>query len=76
MISDRGFDFIDVPNVMLVHPCDAFGQAPMGKPIQRLTSFGIAGIRQFLVTVDDVVAAPLQLFRHRGLPLPETPSIK
>ncbi|QSW22813.1 hypothetical protein J0664_18845 [Rhizobium leguminosarum] len=66
VIGDHGFDFVDIPNVMLVHPSDSVGQALMGKPIQRFTSLGIADIRQFPVTVDDVITAPLQLFRHRG----------
>lgn len=50
LFGDHGFDFIDVSNVMLVHPCDTVRQALMGRPIQRwFTCLRIACIRQFPV---------------------------
>ena len=49
LISDQGFDFVYIPNVVLVH-----------KTIQRFTSLWIAFIRQLSVTVDGVVTTPPQ----------------
>jgi len=60
LISDHGFDFVYIPNVMLVLPCDAVRHALERKAIQRLTSLWIALISQLSVTVDGVVTAPPQ----------------
>jgi len=44
-----------MPNVVLV--CEAF---------RRFTGFGIASISQFAVTMNGMVAAPLQFIAHRS----------
>ena len=60
VISDQGFDFVYIPNVMLVPPCDAVRHALERKAIQRFTSLWIALISQLSVTVDGMVTAPPQ----------------
>ncbi|MGF6230023.1 hypothetical protein QFZ27_003978 [Inquilinus ginsengisoli] len=55
LIRDQGFDFVDIPNMVLMH-----------KAIQRFTSLRITLIRQLPVTIDGVVTAPSQFFTHRG----------
>ena len=49
MVGDQGFYFIYMPNVVFV--CEA---------IRRFTGFRIASISQFAVTMNGMVAAPLQ----------------
>jgi hypothetical protein len=44
--------------------------------IQRFTRLGIALIGEFAVTVNDVIAAPLQFSGDRGLACSRTPSTK
>jgi hypothetical protein len=50
-----GFYFIYMPNVVLVPAA-----------IQRFTSFRIALISQFIVTINSMVAVPPQFFADRG----------
>ena len=54
LVGDQGFYFIYVPNVVLVY--DA---------IRRFTGFRIALISQFVVTMNGMVAAPLQFIADR-----------
>jgi hypothetical protein len=56
LVGREGPDLLDVPDPMLE-----------GRGVQGLTGPGIAPIRQVLVTVDGVIAPPLQLLGHRGL---------
>ena len=37
MIGDQGFDFVHMPNPVLVPPSEAVRRALMGRPIQRFT---------------------------------------
>jgi hypothetical protein len=60
LIGDHRFDFVHIPDVMLVPPCDAVRHALMGKPIHRFPRLWIALISQLAVTVDGVVTAPPQ----------------
>jgi hypothetical protein len=55
LVGDQGSYFIYMPNVVLV--CEAF---------PRFTSFGIASISQFAVTMNGMVAAPLQFIARRS----------
>jgi len=55
LVGDYGFYFIYMPNVVLVR--DA---------IRRFASFRIAFISQFIVTVNGMIAAPLQFFADRS----------
>jgi hypothetical protein len=55
LVCDRGFYFIYMPNVVLV--CEA---------IRRFASFRIASISQFVVTMNGMVAAPLQFIADRS----------
>ena len=57
LISDQGFDFVNIPNVVLV-PKPNVMLVP--KAIQRFTGLWIALISQLTVTVDGVVTAPPQ----------------
>jgi hypothetical protein len=50
LISDQEFDFVYIPNSVLVH-----------KTIQQFTSLRIAFIRQLSITIDGVVTALPQL---------------
>lgn len=65
LIVDQCFYFINMPNVV-------FGF----KAIRRGTSFRIALIRQFTVTMNSMVAAPLQFVADRSFAAPETPPIR
>ena len=56
LVGDQGFDLVHVPDVVLV-----------GEAISRFTGFGVASISQFAVTMDGVVAAPLQFIADRSL---------
>jgi hypothetical protein len=40
LIGDHGFDFVYIPNVMLVPPCNAVRHALVGKPIPGSPVFG------------------------------------
>jgi hypothetical protein len=56
LVSDQGPYLIDIPDVVLV-----------GDGIRRLTSFRVASVSQFAVTVDSMVTPPLQFIADRGL---------
>ena len=61
--GDQGFYFLYAPNVVL-GPEDSRGL--VREAIRQLTSFRIAWISQFTVTIDGMVAAPLQFFADRS----------
>jgi hypothetical protein len=56
LVGDYGFYFIYMPSVVHVRPM----------VIHRFTSFRIAFISQFTVTINGMVAAPLQFFADRS----------
>ena len=65
MIGDQGFYFLDMPDVVLGGELGATLVIGGGdRSIYRFTSFGIALIRQFPVTINGMVAAPLQFFAN------------
>lgn len=66
VISDHGFDFIDIPKQVLVPPQDLVHFTLMDRFGQRRACLWIAPIPQFPIAVEDVVTPPLQLFSHRG----------
>jgi hypothetical protein len=67
VISDHGFNFVDIPKEMLMAPCGLVQVTTMGRLNQRRSSLWIAVILQFPITVEDVITAPLQLLSHCGL---------
>lgn len=60
LIGHQGFDFVDIPKVVLVPKGHIRNVLLMRRAIQRFTRLGIALIRQLTVTVDGVVTALLQ----------------
>ncbi len=76
VIIEHSLDIFHVPNLMLLLPHSLVQFVQMGWLVHRLPGFWIAPIHQLPVSVQDVKAAPLQLFGNGVLPAPETPSIK
>ena len=70
LIGHQGFDFVDIPKVVLVRKGHVRNALPMCRAIQRFARLRIALISQFAVTVDGVVTALLQFRGDSGLACP------
>src|SRR5260370_35982503 len=62
LVGDQGFDFVSIPNVVLGR--EDF-RVLVREGIRRCTRFRIALIPQFPVTMNGLVAAPLQFCADR-----------
>ncbi len=59
-IGDQGFDFVDVPKMVLVSKGHIRNVLQMRRAVQRFTRFWMTFVSQLAVAMDNVVTAPLQ----------------
>ncbi len=70
LVSDDGFDFGYIPDVMRVPPCDALRHTFEDRPVRRFARLWVTLVGQISVTIESVVTASPQLMADRGLTRP------